>query len=78
MKIQSHLDSILLTLHKSKWNDRSVFLFNTTLVLISCGFRHEKDLAGPRIQKMFIFLMLSRREHWFGAIAALGSQPTWE
>lgn len=22
--------------------------------------------------------MLSRRAHWLGAIAALGSQPTWE
>lgn len=29
-------------------------------------------------KKMFIFLMLSRREHWLDAITALGSQPTWE
>lgn len=47
--------------------------FGFTLLNISCEFKYKEDLTVNRIQKMLIFLMLSRREHWLGAIAALGS-----
>lgn len=79
MKIQSSRFYIIDLAQDQNGMSRSVwFLFNTSPALTPCGFRYEKDLAGLRIQKIFIFLMLSWREHWLGATAALGSQPTWE